>query len=71
MFLPWWVTLAGRQNQPLDSKVSGLVTHLATGLVGRLHELIKALVVLVLEKGDDAIAALFSSPLSAALSFRI
>jgi hypothetical protein len=60
-----------RQNQPLDTKVPGLVAHLVIGQVGRLHELVAALVGLVLEGDEDAIAALFSSPPSAALLFRI
>jgi hypothetical protein len=59
------------KDESFDTKVSGLVTHLVVGQVGGLHELVAALVGLVLERGEDAIAALFSSPLSAALLFRI
>jgi hypothetical protein len=51
-----------RQNQPLDTKVSGLVAHLVIGQVGGLHELVAALVGVVLERGEDAIARILSSP---------
>jgi hypothetical protein len=51
-----------RQNQPLNAKVSGLVAHLVIGQVGGLHELIPALVGLVLERGEDAISRILSSP---------
>jgi hypothetical protein len=51
-----------RQNQPLDTKVPGLVAHLVIGQVGRLHELVAALVGLVLEGDEDAISRILSSP---------
>jgi hypothetical protein len=51
-----------RQNQPLDTQVPGLVAHLVIGQVGGLHELIPALVGLVLERGEDAIAGMLASP---------
>jgi hypothetical protein len=51
-----------RQNQSLNAKVSGLVAHLVIGQVRGLHELIAALVGLVLQSGEDAIAGILASP---------
>jgi hypothetical protein len=51
-----------RQNLPFGTKVAGLVTHLVIGQVGGLHELVAALVGLVLERGEDAIAGILASP---------
>jgi hypothetical protein len=51
-----------RQNQPLDTKVPSLVAHLVIGQVGRLHELVPALVGLVMKGLEDAIAGVFASP---------
>jgi site-specific recombinase len=50
-----------RQNQPLDTKVSGLVANLVIGQVRGLHELVPALVGLVLERSEDAIARIMAS----------
>lgn len=51
-----------RQNQPLNAKVPSLVAHLVIGQVGGLYELVAALVGLVLERGEDAIAGMLASP---------
>jgi hypothetical protein len=51
-----------RQNQPFDTKVPGLVAHLVIGQVGGLHELVAALVGLILERGKDTIAGVLASP---------
>jgi hypothetical protein len=51
-----------RQNQPLNTQVPGLVAHLVIGQVGGLHELVAALVRLVLERCEDAIAGILASP---------
>jgi hypothetical protein len=55
-----------RQNQPLDAKIPGLVAHLVIGQVGGLHELIPALIGLVLEGGEDVIAGILASPAAGA-----
>ena len=50
------------KDESFDTKVSGLVAHLVIGQVGRLHELVPALVGVVLERGKDAIARVLASP---------
>jgi hypothetical protein len=43
-----------------------LVAHLVIGQVGGLHELVAALVGVVLERGEDAIAGVLASPAAGA-----
>jgi hypothetical protein len=59
------------KDESFDTKISSLVAHLVVGQVGGLHELFAVLVGLVLERGEDAIAALLPSALSVAGLSRI